>query len=89
MIVKTGTAIIIGMTISPGARGSYPAPRVKVFFFADSGSPEAIGFNFPVDDRPSPLSNFQNPPVYNGHTQFKDAPKFGVWETKSLLDMLF
>ena len=25
---------------SPGARGSYPAPRVKVFFFADSGSPE-------------------------------------------------
>ena len=28
-------------TGSPGARGSYPAPRVKVFFFADSGSPEA------------------------------------------------
>jgi len=27
--------------LSPGARGSYPAPRVKVFFFADSGSPEA------------------------------------------------
>ena len=26
---------------SPGARGSYPAPRVKVFYFADSGSPEA------------------------------------------------
>jgi len=25
---------------SPGARGSYPALRVKVFFFADSGSPE-------------------------------------------------
>ena len=29
------------LVISPGARGSYPAPRVKVFFFADSGSPEA------------------------------------------------
>jgi len=25
---------------SPGARGSYPALRVKVFFFTDSGSPE-------------------------------------------------
>jgi len=25
---------------SPGARESYPALRVKVFFFADSGSPE-------------------------------------------------
>jgi len=25
---------------SPGARGSYPALRVKVFFFADSGSPK-------------------------------------------------
>ena len=42
-----------------------------------------------MDDRLSPLSNFQNPPVYVGHTQFKVAQKFGVWETKSLLDLLF
>jgi len=30
----------IDICYSPGARGSYPALRVKVFFFADSGSPE-------------------------------------------------
>jgi len=50
---------------------------------------QKLGFNFQVDDRPSPLSNFQNPPIYVGRTQFKVAQKFAVWETKSLLDLLF
>ena len=27
---------------SPGAKGAYPALRVKVFFFADSGSLDGI-----------------------------------------------
>ena len=31
---------ILRIPPSPGARGSYPALRVKVFFFADSGSLE-------------------------------------------------
>jgi len=50
---------------------------------------QKVGFNFQEDDCPSPLSNFQNPPVCVGRTQFKNAHKFGVWETKSLLDLLF
>jgi len=32
--------IILYSVVSLGARRSYPALRVKVFFFADSGSPE-------------------------------------------------
>jgi len=50
---------------------------------------QKVGFNFQVDDRLSPLSNFQNPHICVGRTQFKNAQKFAVRETKSLLDPLF
>jgi len=47
-----------------------------------------VGFNFQVDDRPSPLSNSQNPPICVGSTQFKTAKNWGTGK-QSLLDQLF
>jgi len=69
--------------------GGHTLHRELKFFSLQILVAQKLGFSFQVDDRLSPLSNFQNPPVYVGRTQFKVAQKFGVWETKSLLDLLF
>ena len=69
--------------------GGHTLHRELKFFSLQILVAQKLGFNFQVDDRPSSLSNFQNSPVYVRHTQFKVAQKFGVWETKSLLDLLF
>jgi len=45
-----------------------------------------VGFNFQVDDRPSPLSNFQNLRVCVGSTQLKNAENLGYGKH---LDQLF
>jgi len=69
--------------------GGHTLHRELKFFSLQILVARKLGFNFLVDDHPSPLSNFQNPPVCVRRTQFKNAQKFGVGETKSLLDPLF
>jgi len=69
--------------------GGHTLHRELKFFPLQILVAQKVGFNFQVDDRPSPLSIFQNPHVCVGRTQFKNAQKFGVGETNSLLDPLF
>jgi len=41
-----------------------------------------VSINFQVDDRPSSLSNFQNPPICAGSTQLKNGKNWDMGKQK-------